>query len=303
MTAHSSATLADERKRWLSFLDISLLIVGLVHLLAGIFFFFAYNWSGLAPLVKFGLIQAVLVIGIGITTFLGLRKRVGKIVLTATALVMGALFAVAGQVYQTPADSYTLFLVWSIAIFGWVMVSNFSYLWVIWLGLLNLTAHLYVEQVVQTVDTVSYMALMGMINFAALSLWTIVRNSRDWQNEKWAYYLYTLFPATWATIAGVVVIVDDAPTVQHGWYWLVYPSLCGVSWWYAGIKNRDFYLLTVIATSCNVVLAVAHMKFFLDVGEDSLSLMIVGVLLLAQSLGTLKVLQAMGLNVRNTTQS
>ncbi|WP_315814113.1 hypothetical protein [Paraflavitalea speifideaquila] len=49
--------------------------------------------------------------------------------LTAAAVLLGVLMAVFGQVYQTGANAYDLFLSWTIAITLWVVIANFALLY------------------------------------------------------------------------------------------------------------------------------------------------------------------------------
>lgn len=74
---------------------------------------------------------------------LGLERAAGKAALLAASLLVGALLALAGQIYQTGADTWELFAVWALMVFPWVAASRFSALWLFWLGLLNVASSLY----------------------------------------------------------------------------------------------------------------------------------------------------------------
>ncbi len=76
---------------------------------------------------------AVLLTGIvataGATLWTGIDTVVGKLLLTAAAVLTGIVLATFGMVYQTGADSFMLFRGWFILILPWVLISRFQPLW------------------------------------------------------------------------------------------------------------------------------------------------------------------------------
>lgn len=145
---------------WEWFINYAFLLLGTAFVLSGIFFFFAYNWSNLAHLAKFGVIEVGLAAAAGVAYYQGLQRLVGQVALLVAAMLVGALLAVFGQSYQTGADAYQLFLTWAGLIFGWVAISAFGPLWFSWLVLLNLSLFFYWDQVVGQ-DEVIMVGLRG----------------------------------------------------------------------------------------------------------------------------------------------
>src|SRR5690606_18255651 len=136
----------SDRASWRNFLSRGLLGLGVSFTLAGIFFFFAYNWDELHRFVKLGLLQGLL-----LALLLGLLlgkpgPLVKKTLLTAAALLVGALYAVHGQVYQSGADAFELFLAWTLMIALWTLAANFAPLWLLQIALINTTLILYAGQ-------------------------------------------------------------------------------------------------------------------------------------------------------------
>ena len=86
----------------------TLAILGGTHLLAGVLFFFAYNWDDLAPFAKFAILQSAILISFVGAMFARIDKPVGEGLLIAASVLTGVLFAVVGQVYQTGADAWEL---------------------------------------------------------------------------------------------------------------------------------------------------------------------------------------------------
>ena len=86
-----------------------LLAVGVGFTVAGIIFFFAYNWEELPKFAKLGIVEVLLVASVLLATFTHWNKLVKQILLTEATFLIGTLFAVFGQIYQTGADAYDLF--------------------------------------------------------------------------------------------------------------------------------------------------------------------------------------------------
>lgn len=124
------------KDEWREFLDRSLAGLAALLLVAGVFFFFAFNWKALGKFGKFGLLEALLVA----LFWLGRKERM---FLAAASAVIGALLAVYGQTYQTGADSWRLFALWALLALPWVVAANFRPLWLGWVGLLNISFQLY----------------------------------------------------------------------------------------------------------------------------------------------------------------
>lgn len=132
---------------WYRFMRWCLIALGAGFLVSGIVFFFAYNWDALHKSVKIGIIAALLLMATLAAVATDWPDRVKKILLTAASVLVGVLFAVFGQVYQTGADAFDFFLAWTVFIALWVMVSGFPPLWLGFLVLLNITIVSYADQI------------------------------------------------------------------------------------------------------------------------------------------------------------
>ena len=114
-----------DKKQWNQFLSIFLLAAGVGFTVAGIIFFFAYNWEDLPKFAKLGIVQTLLVASVLLTIFTRWNVLIKQIILTGATFLIGTLFAVFGQIYQTGAP-----------------------LWLTFIGLLCTTIWLYVLQIV-----------------------------------------------------------------------------------------------------------------------------------------------------------
>jgi len=132
---------------WARWAAWALLALGAGHLLAGVIYFFAYNWDDLAPLVKFAILQGSIFASVILALVFNLDRPAGQVLLIAATVLVGVLLAVIGQVYQTGADAYGLFLAWTLLVLPWVVTSRSAAHWLIWLIIAFVAANLYAYQV------------------------------------------------------------------------------------------------------------------------------------------------------------
>ncbi len=118
---------------WNSWALKALFALAIGHILAGIIFFFAHNWFDLSDLTKFAVVGG----GIAISVLGWMALKLDSVVaqalgITATVLV-GVMFAVFGQVYQTPALIHTPFVLWAFMTLPFVAMSRNLAHWAVWL--------------------------------------------------------------------------------------------------------------------------------------------------------------------------
>ena len=167
----------------------ALLVLGSAHFLAGVVFFFAYNWQDLGPFARFGLIESALVASVLAALAVGVHRPAGRALLVAASVLAGVLFAVIGQVYQTGADAWELFVVWTVLVLPWVVASRSSIHWFLW-GVLALTAFsTYGGQVLIPLGSIEggdFTALVGAMAIGFLVVYELaVRAGLTWLGERW----------------------------------------------------------------------------------------------------------------------
>ncbi|MEO5870376.1 MAG: DUF2157 domain-containing protein [Gemmatimonadaceae bacterium] len=133
---------------WHRFVSRVLLLLGAGLVLSGVVCFVAYNWNRFGAFPKFALIE-VAIVGAAIVGWRTLPSLSGQVALSAAAVLVGPLLALYGQVYQTGADPYGLFLGWLALILPWVIAAQFGPLWLFALGLLDVSVMLYWGQVLE----------------------------------------------------------------------------------------------------------------------------------------------------------
>ncbi|MCI5224363.1 MAG: DUF2157 domain-containing protein, partial [Candidatus Electrothrix sp. AR4] len=174
---------------WFAWAGRMLLFLGSTLVLAGIIFFFAYNWANMGRFLKFGVIETGILACILAVHLRGLKQLVGKTLLLSASVLVGVLLAVYGQVYQTGADAFGLFFSWAALIFAWVLYSEFAALWLLWLVLLNTGAVFYWQQVGDPAHSIQYEILcltIAALNGTALAFYEVaVRQGWTWLDNRW----------------------------------------------------------------------------------------------------------------------
>ena len=245
---------------WWRWVSGTSLFLGAALVVAGIVFFFAYNWAKMGAFLKFGLIEFLLIASVLGVWYLGIERILGKVVLMGAGVLVGALLAVYGQTYQTGADAFELFAAWSVFILGWVIVSRFAAMWLMWLILINVSVILYWEQVLipnEAATFASKCVSLGLINSAALVAREFaVRRGLRWLAGKWFGWVILGAVLTYFSIPTVALIVDeyDRRFACALAAFLLAGGL-GTAYWFYRYRSADLFALTLCALSvCVVVL-------------------------------------------------
>ncbi|KAA0011970.1 DUF2157 domain-containing protein [Billgrantia pellis] len=212
--AVSLSGLYPSGRAWQVFLDRLLLWLGSLALVFGLLFLIAYNWSEMGRWQRFGLVQAALVTAIGVYWWAEGRGVVARVALTAASLLLGVLLALFGQVYQTGADPWQLFVAWALLMLPWALVARFDVLWVLWLGLLNLAVALYFRTWGGALDVLflgGEAALWGvfLLNTAALAAWELGARRRRWLSVGWATRLLAVGSGVPITLLAMVPLIEE----------------------------------------------------------------------------------------------
>ncbi len=272
--AHATALLRPP-SAWYAWARRMLLFVGSGLVLAGVVFFFAYNWSAMERLFKFALIEAgILACVIGCHA----RRRTqlsGKVLLLSASVLVGVFLAVYGQTYQTGADAFELFAGWAVLIFGWVVISEFGGLWLLWLVLVNAGAILYWRQVAHPCYSTRYEYLclaLAALNGSALTLFEVARRQAiGWLSGKWLRNV--LLAASLAALSfpalGLILGSSRNETIS-----LVAASLwalaaAGVSALYR-FRLREMVPIALAVASASLVLLAGAWKVLIETSRLSL---------------------------------
>lgn len=154
-------------------------------LASGLVTWIAANWENWGHVAKFALAQGAVLVSAGLALLF--RRRSGgwghdlgvPAALTSLAAVAtGGLLALIGQTYQTGADPWQLFALWTVLIIPWVFTVRSVFLSVLWLVLINTALYLWIDVArlgwfgrSYTTQTLLALAVNALLLLAAETIW------------------------------------------------------------------------------------------------------------------------------------
>ena len=184
------------RREWGLWTARLLLALGAALVLAGVVYFFAFNWAKIPPAVKLAAIQVALIGCLAGACYYSLKKLSGQVWLLAASVLVGVFLAVFGQIYQTGADAWQLFALWSVLVLGWASIAAFAAHWLLWLALANISLWLWWKQAALPGREMEALIFIGLtlLNGAALALheYFAVHKGPIWLAARWTRRLLTL---------------------------------------------------------------------------------------------------------------
>lgn len=125
------------------YINYVLLFFGILSIVIGSIFFFAYNWNVLNKWHKFIIANLFLIITSLFAMKGDIKNIKNRLLFLGLSILIGGYIALIGQVYHSGADTYQLFLIWGLLILPIVLSLNFAPLWLLGIILLNLTLIFY----------------------------------------------------------------------------------------------------------------------------------------------------------------
>lgn len=271
-------------RAWARFAGAALLLAGAALLLAGIFFFFAYNWADLHRFAKLALIQAAVLATGGYALWRGLARLDAQVALFAACALVGALLAVFGQIYQTGADSYTLFATWAALILLPTLLARNAPLWMLLVAVLHVALITVWEQRIGGRSELRDSAHFALA--AALLIgWELARGrGAAWMRPPWYGRALLVVAAGW----GLSLIFS---AISQDWFltgaepgYVVAPLLAlalgGAAIFYYRRVSPDLPALSLLALCAIVVVTVQVLNWVS--WDNSLGILFLGGLVLAQ---------------------
>jgi uncharacterized membrane protein len=300
------ANLAPEKADWLRYINHFLVAVGALLIIAGVTAFFSWNWADLSYMLKFALIQFGIVALVFFAWRIGIDSIGGRASLFSSAFLVGVLLAVFGQVYQTGADPYVLFLGWAVLILPWVLIGRQAALWILLQMLLNLGLIMYWTQVIDppgglwelsqllgplvwlssTLMNSNLASLVFALNVIALIAWEHGTN-RDvgWVQGR-TYPRVMAFVAFSTVLIPTVVMAIGASLAERGYIGAISPVLyiaaSAIGFSYYRFRRPDLLILTMCVFGAILVLTALFVRFLVN---DSGGILILAMLLIGQVAG------------------
>lgn len=127
-------------KRW-AIRALFALAIG--HILSGIIFFFAFNWNDLSGMTKFAVVGGGIFASLAGWVLVKLDHPIGQALGISATVLTGVMFAVLGQVYQTPAMIHTPFVFWAILTLPFALASRNLAHWTVWIVIFTVAISSY----------------------------------------------------------------------------------------------------------------------------------------------------------------
>lgn len=254
-----------DRAKWLRFIDICLMCLGIVFTVAGIIFFFAYNWQDMHKFFKLGMIQMLLIGAIALVLFTKFDLLIKNCILCGASFLTGALFSVYGQIYQTGANAYDFFLGWTVFITLWAVVSRFAPLWLLLISLVDITILLYANQVARGWSAPLLFCILFVVNTTCL-LGFICFKYRD--TPRWFLKILAISSVCWSTISIVAGI--GTQYTQAWWISLVIVTLAYAAGVIYSLKSESIFYLLIIPLSVIIIIS----AFLVETGDQDFTVML-----------------------------
>ncbi len=260
--------LARDDGFWRRWGERAVLALASGHLLAGVLFFFAFNWQDLTPFAKLAALQGGVVVAALGSRLPILPELVRETLLIAATVLVGVLLAVFGQIFQTGADAWQLFAAWAALTLPWVLTGRSAGHWLVWMVVVQTAVLTYVDDIRWFKSDDGEPVAMILIALPALLLLIgreLMVGRWDWLRPGWAR-LVPLAVALGLLFFGAEVAVVGATAA---WTMLVFIVALAAATSLYSQWRRDFAAMALIVLlGCGFVAtaAVQMTSFHDDIG-------------------------------------
>nr|WP_197408005.1 DUF2157 domain-containing protein [Lampropedia cohaerens] len=233
-------------REWRAFIFASLLSGGGLLCASGLIFMVAYNWEDLHRLVRLGVAASVLLSVAAATAVQrphGIGWRVGCLV---TALCIGALLALVGQIYQTGADRWQLFATWAATMLPVAALARSRACWALWVVVCSVALHTW--QAAHHIAADLWMpprgadaTAMAAVALLCAALWLLVRL---WPRAFSTQHPRVLQISLYALALGAGAVAAAQSQRDTLWYVALFSALVAPAWLLAW-RARDALALAI----------------------------------------------------------
>lgn len=260
-------------REWRAYWRHILLLGGALFLTAGVIFFIAWNWADMHRFARMALVGAI-VAGTGLgAVWRGPDTLPGRVLLLCSGISVGPLLAVFGQTYQTGAELWELFRVWTVVLAALAVVGRQAALWfATWISA-NVFVMLWLGRSMGSpLEALGMFSLLpecvlGLALAAAVWEWFAWREKtrggarHSWLQSRWLPRLL-FFDLTVRLTAYLCMIIFDQ-------YWMssltefilpyaVLPytavAVATVSWYWHRKRMPDLFMFACLISACAVLL-------------------------------------------------
>jgi hypothetical protein len=189
---------------------------GAAQLIAGIVFFFAYNWRELGDLAKVALPQIFMGAGFVGWALLPARSRLGAISGILATVMIGVSMGVVGQVYQLGADPWTLFAAWAALALPLALIARNDAHFTVWALIASTAYFLYADEMLRPLLLQPDSAIPAVYAAAMFAL-LAVRDFAVGRMPRWQRWLFAAALLVTALVAANGEIWKDRLFAGGGW--------------------------------------------------------------------------------------
>ena len=240
---------------WTRWAIRALLAIAVGHILSGIIFFFAFNWNDLSGMAKFSIVGGGIAACLTAWVISKLDSPAGQAIGIGATVLVGVMFAVLGQVYQTPAMIHTPFLFWAILTLPFALASRNLAHWAVWLTILTVAITAYANSGLRLAGedgaaNVLNISVCGGLILGLIMLDKVLAPRLEWSRAEWFRVLlilgatgFAFFGFTesfWTNGNGLWVLTLALICGLLGYLYVLKPSL-------ATLSLASFGLFTLVA--------------------------------------------------------
>ena len=300
-------------REWRAYWRHILLLGGVLFLAAGVIFFIAWNWSGMHPFSRMALVGFLVAVTGAVSAWRGPDTEIGRALLLACGICVGPLLAVFGQTYQTGAELWELFRVWTAVLFALAIVGRQAALWfVTWLSG-NVFVMLWLGRSLGS--PLEALGMFGLLPECLLALalaltaweWAADKAKRkgtgqSWLCSRWLPRILFLDLTVRITFYLCRIILSpyreldffDIYFLPHG---IVIPALAlGVavfSWYWYRKRTPDLFMFACLAVACVALIVTVLVKVEFAFEAEVWALLIWGLVIVGLTVGAANVLLAL----------
>ena len=251
-----------EKENFTTFFSHLFTLLGTIFLASGVMFFIAYNWEVLGKFFKFGIVEFAILGSFVLAYFLKEESFGFKSAIVVGSFLIGVLLALFGQVYQTGAQPYELFVTWVLLVLPIALLTKFSAIWLFEIVLINFIIFLYDFNYIMSYSESRYAKIdtLFIVNFVILIAWSLLSNHISFLNKKYAIRFIATLATFWGTVAVIQFMIDrhsSAIGILAYMFFMVY------MFYRYRVKEIDIYILSILLFSLNLsaLSLLARMKF------------------------------------------
>ncbi len=264
--------LIEPPRRWGLWAGRLLTIVGAALVLAGIVYFFAFNWNHIPPMAKLGGIAVLLTVAFVTVSMVGFDRLVGEVAASAAVVLVGVFLAVDGQIHQTGADAWQLFAGWAALTFVWALLAGSAAVWCIWIAVADLAVITWSEQV-HHADLRGSVVHLGILLLDGAFLFAreyLVASGRSWPAGRWTRIVLVLPILTVVVLASFRLWDRNVPLSALDWGVLL--SIPATLVTFLVVYRRrlaDLVVLSATAVATCLVIDLQLFQVFTDQGRNA----------------------------------